>query len=279
VLGWSYADQESPFKLHRDNPQAHPRFAWLTASTVTFNSLGPVGVEDVGTKVPGVFSSSLPVAKYEEVEATVRFTDRPWAFITDDQLAVVELFSASGEACRNTYFEVSPTIEIISAEGLNNIKFQHGPKANQEIPAPFGTLMSKCNKTLNWMWVPHEFISGSDALQFAPTKINACVGRVNSATFLGHPAGTLLLQAPQYQRFRFPVLTANGTYGYFGWNIRFPMQFFDPTRGTGSSDAYRGHQCVPDRDTLLWYGAIRASGSDKLFPEADFNTMFTHVDA
>ena len=29
-LGFSYADTTDPWKLHRENPQLHPRFPWLT---------------------------------------------------------------------------------------------------------------------------------------------------------------------------------------------------------------------------------------------------------
>lgn len=77
VLGWSYADQDSPYRLRRELPQYHPRFSWLRASTVSFQSIAPVGVQNVGTKVAGAFSNSLPIAKYDKMLATVRFTDHP----------------------------------------------------------------------------------------------------------------------------------------------------------------------------------------------------------
>lgn len=276
VLGFSYADRANPFRLRRENPVFHPRFSWLSATTVSFASISPVGVQGAGTKVEGAFPATAgvpPVAKYAKILATVRFTDRPWTFL-EDEFAT----TPATEAERNTFFEPVPSVEVISAEGLNNIKFANGPQAGEVIPAPFGTLMSKITKTLNWMWVPHEYISGDDPLQFTPDNIMSCVGRVNSDTFLGHPPGTLLLQAPVFQRFRFPVLTRNNLYGYFAWNIKLPMQFFDPPRGVADAN-YRGHQLVPRRTDLLWYGAIREDGSSKLFPEAPFANIFKHIDA
>jgi hypothetical protein len=297
ALGWSYCREwKNPTAnervvdpaLYRRNPVRHPRYAWLTAGTVTFNGKGPVGTTGVGTKVSGAFTSGLPIGEYDKIEATVRFVDRPWSFEDDTNLSGVVLTDAAREARRNTYFDPAPTIEIISAEGLSHLVFAYnnGPSGaprgpgTQKIPAPFGTLMSKCTYVLNWMWVPHEFISGSDPLQFTPTRIEACTGRVNSADFMGFPTGTLLMQAPQYQRFRFPVLDAGGKRGFFGWNVKIPLQFFDPTRGNQvgvpGGTTFRGHQLLPWREDLNWYPAVRSLGG-KLYPEADFNNIFVHV--
>lgn len=351
ALGWSYADKPNTggsaasLRLRRENPWPHPLFPWLTAATVSFTSISPRGTAGVGTKVEGLYSAGLDVAQYRRVIATVRFADRPWFFLADSYAT-----TPAREAQRNTYFDPVPSVEVISAEGLNNIKFANGPARGTAIPAPFGTLMSKVTKTLNWMWVPHEYISGEDVLEFTPTKINSVVGRVNSDTFLGNPPGTLLLQAPIFNRFRYPIQSADIIDGYFGWNIKFPMQFFDPERGgdtgelttrtdndtgvitipnvgttahgittantvdlvwvggtrqnmtvtgvagtavsvdggTGTNlpaasttiyvidNAYRGHQLVPRRENLLWYGAQRVQGQ-KLYPEAAFSTLFQHV--
>jgi hypothetical protein len=354
ALGWSYADDPAggSYRLRRENPQPHPRFAWLTASTVSFNARAPVGVAGVGTRVPGVFVGSLPVGKYDHVYATVRFTDKPWFFLPDDQAQ-----APATELRRNVYLDPVPSIEIISAEGLNNIAFANGPHAGAAVPAPFGTLMSKCTYTLNWMWVPHEYLSGADPYVFRPARLEACTGRVNSDTFLGFPPMTLLMQAPRYVRFKFPILTTAGVAsGYFGWNVQIPLQYFEPPRGTSSStlgggnqltlvlgaaplnatgtidlswvvlgvgkarygvtvtavtapgvlpaivtfdnttgtgDAfpangttifffdnnYRGHQLIPLRNNLLWYGARRQDGTSKLYSEAAFTDIFKHVNA
>lgn len=364
TCGFSYADQGPPYRLRRQNPQRHPVFPWLTAATVSFSSTSPVGEAGVGTKVAGIFADSLPVAKYDKCYATVRFVDRPWYFLDDSYSN-----TPAKEAERNTFLEVSPSIEIISADGLNSLQWTNssggafGPATTgvgNIIPAPFGTLMSKVNYVLNWQWVPNEYISnglkadGTDDTKFYPANIMACVGRVNSVAFMDFPAGTLLLQAPVFTRFRFPVAATNAVQGFFGWNIKFPLQFFDPDRGgnvgtltsgaggtggvatvTGDSEittantvdvswidtgvvktltnatvssvttggtvitfadgtgnvlpangtsiavknnAYRGQQCLPFRGNLLWYGAKRQYGG-KLYPEADFNRIFAHIDS
>lgn len=272
VLGWSYADQNAPFRMHRENPVPHPRYAWLTADTVTLGGMGPVGVAGVGTRVAGVFDSSLPIAKYSRVQATVRFVDRPWLFLPDSAAT-----TPTDEALRNTYFDPVPSVEIISAEGINTTKYANGPATGALIPAPFGTLMSKCTYTLNWMWVPNEYISGSNPSVFRPTRLEACTGRVNSDTFFDFPPGTLLMQAPQYTRFRFPILS-DTVDGYYGWNVKIPLQFFDPPRGVIDA-TYRGHQCIPYRPNLLWYGAVRGDAVSKIYSEASFISMFKHVDA
>lgn len=274
ALGWSYADKESPYLMRRENPVYHPRFPWLTASSVAFSAAAPVGVQGVGTKVDGVFASGLKVARYDHCTATVRFTDRPWTFLENDFAS-----TPATEGNRNTYFDPVPSVEIISAEGINHIMFANGPGEGNKIPAPFGTLMSKITYTLNWMWVPQEYLSLDSNDTFIPSNVLSCVGRVNSAEFMGFPAGTLLLQAPAFQRFRFPISTSGGFYGYFGWNLRLPMQYFDPDRGETISATYRGHQCIPRREDLLWYGAKRTVDGGKLYPEADFNNIFKHISA
>ncbi len=360
-LGFSYADKGSPWRLHRINPVYHPRFPWLTATTVSFTSVSPLkNDDDSGTEVIGVYPGGIKVGQYNYVIATVRFTDKPWTFLEDADLLDPDfplVPAYLSEPYRNTYFTPSPSVEVISAEGLSTIRWANNqflPSApHNVIPAPFGTLMSKTLLAFRWMYVPNEYISGSDSLAFTPKWIDSCVGHVNSTDFLGYPAGTLLLQAPTYERFRFPVPTIDGTYGYFGWNIGLNFQFFDPPRGSqdgkltagtgttsgtiemfvtpfanltsganiniqwldmgvvksrddvdvgmttgttiaisgGTGDvlpaintpiavydnAYRGHQLVPYRANLRWYGAVREDGSSKLYPEADMSNIFRHV--
>lgn len=351
AVGWSYLRTPDASagsrKLIRENPKRHPQFPWLTVSNVSIQGIGPVGVAGVGTRVNGLYTDLLRVAKYDKIIATVTFADRPWSFQTD-----AGAYAPSQEMLRNTYLEPTPSIEVISAEGINNIAFANGPSAGAAVPAPFGTLMSKITYTLNWMWVPHEYISTTSYPVLLPTKILACVGRVNADTFFGFPPGTLLLQAPVFQPHRFPIATADRTVGFFGWNVRFPIQYFDPPRGgsagvlttrtdddtgtitfataaptpavaslvrvswsggertgmvvtavgglgftatvdggTGDAlpaaaaavslidDTYRGHQCVPRRQDLLWYGAIRADGTSKIYQEATFANLFANANA
>ncbi len=274
TLGWSYVNGTgSSQQLRRENPVRHPRMPWLTAANVSLQGIGPVGVEGVGTKVIGLYSNGLYVAKYDTVVATVTFADRPWIFAADS-----DTYAPSQESNRNIFLTPTPSVEIISAEGLNNIKFAHGPQSGNAIPAPFGTLMSKVTYTVNWMWVPHEYISVFAYPTLYPTNILNCIGRVNSQPFLGFAAGTMLLQAPVFEPLRFPMATnqALQQLGFYGWNVRFPVQFFDPSRGAGFSDTYRGHQCVPLRTDLLWYGCLREDNSSKLFPEADLNDIFAN---
>ncbi len=275
ALGWSYLKKydgsDATKAIIRQNPVEHPRFPWLTAANVSLQGISPVGVANVGTKVAGIYSDSLSTAKYNQCIATVQFADRPWKF--DNNTGAYSPFI---ESQRNTHFDLSPSVEIISAEGLSNLTIVHGAAAGTRVPAPIGTLMSKITYTLNWMWVPHEYISTTGYPLLTPTKILGCVGRVNSDTFFGFAPGTLLLQAPQFQAFRFPVATVNPTdFSYYGWNVRLPIQFFDPTRAVADA-AYRGHQTVPIRRDLLWYGAVRENGMSKIFPEAAFADIFAN---
>lgn len=276
VLGWSYLNDfdgtVASYTLIRENPQQHPRMPWLYASSVSLSGLGPVGTPGVGTKESGVYgSASLPNAKYDTIVATVQFRDYPWAFKGNSPS-----YNAILEAQRNVFISATPSVEVISAEGLNNIKFANGPIAGSAAPAPFGTLMSKTTYTLNWMWVPHEYISTTAYPILTPSKILGCVGKVNNDTFLGFAPGTLLAQAPVFEPMRFPIGCIDSTLGFYGWNVRLPIQFFDPPRGVEDAN-YRGHLCIPYRKDLLWYGAIRENGTSRLYSTTVFENIFANA--
>lgn len=288
ALGWSFVSEPprtgGDAALHRINPARHPRFPYLSVANVSFQGVSPHGTPGVGTKVEGVYGSaiSLPQAAYNRCIATVTFQDQRWTFIEDGNS-----YSPSAESQRNVFFDPVPSVEIISAEGLNNLKFSYttagpaGPNGTA-VPAPFGTLMAKVTYTMNWMWVPHEYISTQPYPILRPTRILNCVGRVNTQDFFSFIPGTVLMQAPIFEPMRFPVVSnaANRGLGFFGWNVRIPFQYFEPEEGTQTGlppgAQFHGHQLLPWRINLKWYPAIRESG-DKVFPEADFTQIFANA--
>jgi hypothetical protein len=281
ILGFDYADKTSPWKLHRENPTYHGRFPWLTADNITFQGVEPSYNDDMGGfLVEGLFDNppSPYVAKYSTIFGTVRFRDVPWEIRPDSSIS-----TSSDEITRNVYFTCDPSIEVLSAEGASNLAFHRvvpvgagGPAEGLAVPAPLGTLMAKSTFVLNWMRLPHDFIS-SDPDILIPTKILSCVGRVNAVAFGPFPAGTLLMQPPSFERFRYPVCTVDGISNFFGWNVRIPLQWFDPTRG--DSAAYRGHNLLPYRGDLQWYEAYRnpPTNTQKFLPETDFAAIFQHA--
>lgn len=284
-LGFSYADRDSPYKLHRENPWIHPRFPWLTASTISFSSTAPVsnsvdGVPAGTPNTPAVFTDA-PIQKtglYRKCYATVRFKDVPWTFRPDTFVTTY-----ADELDRNVWFEPRSTVEMLSAEGpLGQMKWAEtgtgGPTIGNPIPAPFGTVVPKVNYTLNWMHVPESYLS-TDNFAFRPTKILDLVGKVNSATFGTFAASTLLMLAPTFQRFRFPVSTFDGLYPFYGWNIKVPLVFFQPRPRGATSPSDDGYRLLPWAYNLSWYSAKRADSTTYLYQESDLLTMFKHISA
>ncbi|NCW80336.1 MAG: hypothetical protein EBV68_00480 [Betaproteobacteria bacterium] len=288
ILGFDYADKAAPWALHRENPTYHGRFPWLTAANCTFQGVEPsYNDSQGGFLVEGLFDNppSPYVAKYSTIFGTVRFRDVPWEIRPDSSTP-----TAADEIKRNVYFDCDPSIEVLSAEGASFLKFIEGTPAadpaTSSVPAPLGTLLAKTNFILNWMRVPHDYIS-DDPNILNPVKILACVGRVNSAAFgpFTRP-GTLLMMPPKFERFRYPVCTVDGISNFFGWNVRIPLQYFNPDKGVANTppgtSPYYGHNLMPYRADLKWYMAIRGPGTtvttDNTFlPQADFNDIFRHA--
>lgn len=306
MIGFSHASAGAPYKMYRENPQPHPRFGWLTASTVHLAATAPVsnatdGVPERAPNVPAMYADTeiTKTGLYQKCYATVRFVDQPWTFRPDGFVT-----THKNEVERNCYFTPVPTQEMLSAEGgTAQLKWAQtsaavvgppavaaGPTVGGVIANLFGTLVNKVTFTMNWMWVAESYLS-LDPLLFYPRRILECVGHVNSTKFGPFPAGTVLMQPPKFTRFRFPVATFDGLDPFYGWNIQVPLTYFNPPRGVPRNAAVyptqeaedlidgipRGHRLMPWRTSLLWYEATREDNATHLLPETDLNQMFRHI--
>lgn len=263
-LGFSYADSGPPYRLRRENPQRHPRFPWLTAQTIHLSSVAPKsnpfdGVPARAPNYPAVFVEGsgeiTKAALYHETWATIRFVAQPWSFRSDDETP-----SHTDEVFRNCYFDPEPSVEMLSAEGpLAQLSWTETglgggaaghPSVDTPIPTAMGTLVPKCAHVLNWMHVPQEYLSES-RLAFRPRQILRSAGAVNATTFATEwQPGTLLALAPKFQRFRWPISTADGRYPFFGWNVRLPLVEFEP-RPRGSILASKADAALDTARTNL----------------------------
>lgn len=313
MLGFSYADKETPYKLHRENPQQHPTKGTLTALTINFSSQAPKANTEDG--VPGTDNPAFPngvpnypaiypgekISKtgyYEKCWATVRFVQQMWTFRPDERIA-----THTDEIWRNCYFDPVPNVDLLQAEGgTSQLKWSEGrtptggstspgspataPISGTVIGNQFATQVAKVVYTLNWMWVAEAYLS-NDPLLFFPVNLFSRNTYVNSVPFAGRPAGTMLMLAPQLQRFRFPIATYDGLNPFYGWNIKIPFVYFNPEKGIPETaanypgiptdDIPRGHRLMPNRIDGLWYEAKRENKTSHLLLEADLNDIFRHV--
>lgn len=301
-LGFAYADDAAPWRLHRELPAAHPGYPWLYAETISFTPYVPKSNEDHDTLSPvvqGEFDDALKEAYYTHVVATVRYRNFRCLFIDDDSIT-----DASGEWRRWAYLDLDPKIEALQVTGgLSQLTFAEGGGANQPgagttpFGAPLAALLSKTGFSLVWMDVPFDYLS-SNPFVFFPTKILACAGTVNSESLFDglFPAGTMLLQSPQFTEKRFPVPSSSvGALPLRSVTVRLNWEFFDPERGATAENGSttidpsetRGHNLMPwsGNGTTVgdgkFYLATRGGGvaGARLVNETDHNTVFEHVNS
>lgn len=276
-------------KLYRENPVFHPTFPWLYAAGVSFQGFAPdgkKGLKAAGPNADPYWSETIGYeGRYQRCVATVKFKSNPWMVLDD----IDPLVSTYGEIARNAFVDIAPSIESLSCEGpLGQLLWgetspatalpvvvPEGPPVNEPVKAAFNTLVSKNIFTLNLVQYPQEFFSLEEHPDrpFVPTNISRCVGRVNNSDFLGLPAGTLLMQPPKIQRFRWPVMQKQGKQPLFGVNVQIPLYHHDPDKGKSDSE-WRGYRLLSWAASLLWYRAYRQDKRTHLLPEEDFNIIF-----
>ncbi|MCE9567786.1 MAG: hypothetical protein K8U57_37785 [Planctomycetes bacterium] len=282
-LGFAYADTVSPYRLHRETPFAHPEFPWLFAYDVSFTPFiaksNPAADAGGKPKIRSKFEPAFYSTYSEFVICTVRFRSFRMEFLADNEIDTNE-----DEYRRNTYFDVDPRVEALSADGVGQLKFAEGaaPPAGPNgtpFPAPIATLLAKTGFVLNWLNVPWEYLTEEEFV-FKPTKILDCVGKVNSDTFMGtFTHSTCLMNPPRFTFKPFPVPdAADPRRPRWAVDVQIPFDYFAPPKDAsyvGSS--YQGHQLMPFRGDGKFYGAVRDNGTSELLEYNTFNQIFQHV--
>ena len=141
MLGFAYADQFSPYRLHRENPQAHPTLPWHYAQTIHFSAMSPRTDPELsdpeGTSTyPAVFvTNDLSKTTYfGNVYTTVRFVPGPYDLRRDTYITV-----PSDELDRNCYFEPTFQTKLIQADGVSQMVWAQtsvGPPKGPNIAPP-----------------------------------------------------------------------------------------------------------------------------------------------
>lgn len=295
-LGFAFTETVPPYRLFRENPLPHPVFPWLYAADVSFSPYLIKNNPDYNQpNVPSVFPFHPPqyTTYCEKVIATVRYRNYRQFFLEDD-----EITTPSDEWMRNVVIDIEPSVEALQCTGgLSQLTFAEPavPAANQpqggvnKFPAPLAALLSKVGFTLNWYNVPYDYLS-SNTDYFFPTKILACVGTVNSTTFLGDlPAGTVLMKSPRFIQKPFPVAADNFLFPLMAVDVQLSFEYFNPKKGPGTGGAL-GHNLMPwsGDGTLakpggdgLFYLCTRDGtlGGTRLIAETDHTSIFTNVRA
>jgi len=291
-VGHSYADEGRPFRLHRDPlPQRHPTCPQMRAYAVGFVGLAPASNPDNPNGEPYLVSPftgpdgrQLYTASYQKAILTVRFKNfGRMRFLGD---AAVESAAAEvgvapyrKEYLRFVRYNMEPAVEELSADGSSQLRFAEGPSPplgplSAAFTAPIAELLAKATLSVQCLNVPHEYVS-SDSDILVPDKVLACLGKWNTRSFLGFPAGKIMLMALKAEEVLFPIATADEDVPATGWNLTFVFHHFDPPKGAVTTDKF-GHRLFPWSRSGKWFWATRASGDD-FYPGADLYKVFQHV--
>lgn len=284
-LGYAQADTGSPWRLRREQPYWDPEHPNLFAHSISFS---PTVVESNASN-PGKepynespFSPNNFSARYKYVLATVKYRAFRCLFLPDSAIAAPQY-----EYLRNVITSTEARLDVLSADGVSQLKFAEtntgGPTAGTTpFPAPIAVLQPKATFVLEWLNVDRAYLSANPHI-FFPQKILDCMGKVNSAAFLGCAAGCLLCQPPEFVEQPWPVVSEDSDQSVYSVlrsvTVRIKLDYFDPLPGA-ASPATRGHNLMVWRRDGKYYLATRDGTTNlnlALLQYADFTQIFTHV--
>jgi hypothetical protein len=307
MLGFNYADEGKPYRLRRELPQEHPSFPNLWAQTIHFSGAGLSNESDAEPadtpNFPAVYVSNAlkKTTSHDKVHATVRFSRRPYTLLEDHAIDSTtyrrEVTGAHRrELFRFLYAEPTPQVELLQAEGgVSQLAYsENGPgdvpnltTPRQAIANSMATLVAKTNYNLMWFSVPESYLADDADELFYPQNVMLRATMVNRVPFLSRKAGTMLMLAPQFQRFAEPVSTLGGIEKFYSYNVRIPVVHFDPPKlrpETGANypttpidNIPRGHRLQPHRASGKWVGAKREDLSHYLLHERDLYDFARHI--
>lgn len=183
----------------------------------------------------------------------VRFRSYPYEILDDaTAAATAQANGTTAELCRYVERHPKGAVQALPLP-TGQVKYVNGPFANQAIPDNAAYLLLP---TEEWLYVWHE------VPDLPLVAMANATGGVNQAPFDGapgwraFPAGTLLCQAPQRERYR----TSNGR---IYWRITYAF-LYRP----------QGHNFLPASDGNFYQVGFGGNANAPLYPSVDFNALF-----
>jgi hypothetical protein len=269
VLGYSYVD--SALNLRRVPPLQH--WFWLPCYATAINDLR--GVLFDGTEVSLADSGPSDAAAYQYYRFVIEYEVLPFDPVPDSQLEGYEYE-------RYTSYGGQPHIEFLERKS-GSLVYQEtwsgGPNLSQPVsfPGSYKTVVQKRLIEFNWYQVPEEFLADVDNWAITYPNLDPYVGSLNNATFLGCPAGTLLMLPYTSERRASPLKNANSYEQFFYVDVKFHFVFFMPPLGAASPHQ-QGHNNMPflnQTDANVLYGFCSTGDNPSVSPFAGAPTYYT----
>lgn len=273
LLGVNYTDRVAK-RIKRVLPCRHWYYANLYCTSVTTQGVQFAGKEES----PYSLTSTVigEAASFTRLQITATFSTLPYKVRGDADVAI------GTEYKRFLQIVPKPKAEFITRTA-GQMKWADtaagGPTVDTAFPGEFNQLEAKTTYDLKWWFVPEDYVSDPTLELPIYTKIQAAIGTVNSAAFMGVAAYKLLCLEPVIERMSVPNLTDDNT-EYFLCNVTLPMVYFSPTSVSAGTTGFHGHLVKPffntTAATVTYYG-VRSNGSTgglSIYPTSDFNDIF-----
>lgn len=272
ILGVDYVDNNN--NLRRSTPMFHPVHCWAWAESVQVRGISPDG-DDINAVI---WEFQVTPSKWLTYEVDVTFGMPKYRVLADDEISVNEEFT------RYVSKELTPDAQIVSIEngqvmyaaGINPWNLQ---PHNATIPV---ARRDGAGVVITWHRVPQEYVqaapTGFDVDDGLPEKFIQACGKVNSATFFGKPAETMLLTHVTMDKYVSPLITDSIANLYFLYDVHFHFMYvkqLDDDIGLGGSESRRGHNLLLGPNMKYWY-AQNATSSKPIFLPVDLRKLFTH---
>lgn len=246
--------------INRVIPAQHPEISYLWASRIAMiEGLAPLGInkDQVATWQALRLRLTYETPPYRIVPNAQVDTLNGWAaewqrYCTIDSTPATEFIQRSGGTYRwadGTPIDVSGNGEVLLGPG-------------DVIPGDnmIGVKVTRHAITITWHLVPDNglFPGGFFTSSQSP-RIEACVGTVNSFTFMGRPPYTMLLEGWKATPRVMPWGIGSGATYPLAWDVELRWIYFNPPYDPKVNGAV-GHLGVPHPSNGYWYAAINPNG-------------------
>lgn len=279
-VGYSELDPGGSLtRVRRWNPAVNPRWPMHRCTQV---SVKGVKYDGTTTRLRTYIDSAnrLPCTNYSYYRFDVTFAQPQVDYKDDSWTDPASPGVAVTEWDRSITVEPTDETEVISVDG-GQYQINAPTHADINTVPPFinGPFLKvyaqRAGLVVKSYGLPANYLLNSYNI---PVHFLAAKGRVNSTTFLGLPAGTMLLQGFSVSKQAQPLATRAVGALQFGVTVEMRFGYTDPDRAE-PSETLRGWQLTAANygvGSSGWFGITNKFNGQALYPSFDMNKLLQH---